>query len=102
MTHIRIERLGAGRCQEDASQNHKSDFIVGTCQDLDGVHRVDGSPDRQILCHIDGAGNAQKEEPDQHGRTKGRADLAGAGVLHAEQDSQNDQNNCYHIPLVAA
>ena len=102
MTHVGVQRLGTGGSKKDAAQNHKARLIVRTQQHLHGIDRVKRLQNDRILQQSQQAGNTQKREPHQHGRSKSFTDFTGTGVLHRKQDADNGQRDQHHHQLTFA
>ena len=63
VTHVRIERLGAGRRQKDEAEHHDARVVDGREQEHDAADGVERAQDGQVAEHIEQAGACQEQEP---------------------------------------
>ena len=63
VTHVRIERLGAGRRQEDKAEHHDARMVDGREQEHDAADGVECAQDGQVAEHVEQAGARQEQEP---------------------------------------
>ena len=74
VTHVRIERLGAGRRQEDKAEHHDARVVDGREQEHDAADGVERAQDGQVAEHVEQAGARQEQEPQRHKRAEQLAD----------------------------
>ena len=63
VTHVRIERLGAGRRQKDKAEHHDARVVDGREQEHDAADGVERAQDGQVAEHVEQAGARQEQEP---------------------------------------
>ena len=63
VTHVRIERLGAGRRQKDKAEHHDARVVDGREQEHDAADGVECAQDGQVAEHVEQAGARQEQEP---------------------------------------
>ena len=74
VAHVRIERLGAGRRQEDKAEHHDARVVDGREQEHDAADGVERAQDGQVAEHVEQAGASQEQEPERHKRAEQLAD----------------------------
>ena len=84
MTHVGVERLGAGDAQEDAAQQQEAG-CAAFHQGVDGVSRIEAGENGGVLQDAIKAERADGEEPQRHDRAEQAADPGGAERLHRER-----------------
>ena len=102
VAHIGIEGLRAGGGEEDAAEDHEPQFVRRAQQDPDGIDRIEGPEHDREGENVQPAGDSQKGKPEQHNRTEGLPDPAGAGVLDREECRDDDQRDDDDLPLAGA
>ena len=100
--HVGIQSLRAGGGEEDAAEDHEAGLVGGAEEHLNGVDGVEGLEHHGQRRDVHHAGDAEEAEPDEHHRTEGLADAAGAGVLDGEEQGDDEQGDDDHRPLADA
>ena len=60
VAHVRVERLGAGRRQEDEAEHHDARVVDGREQEHDAANGVERAQDGQVAEHVEQAGAGQE------------------------------------------
>ena len=92
MTHVGVERLGAGHRQHDRAEIDEGEPLVRH-DELDRIVGRQRAQDLGIVRDLVGAERGQDEEPETHDRAEHAADLPGPAHLHPEQDHDDDHGD---------
>jgi hypothetical protein len=98
MTHVRVQRLGAGHGEEDGAQRDERRPGV-YLEEPDRVQRVDRLEHARFLRDLTCAEDGEGEEPQRHDRAEQRAHPARAAVLHQEQANQDGERDRHDVGL---
>ena len=63
VAHVRVERLGTGRRQEDKAEDHDARMVDGREQEHDAADGVERAQDGQVAEHVEQTGACQEQEP---------------------------------------
>ena len=98
MTHVGIERLGAGDGQDDGAQRQHAVAAL-LHEEHDGVMRAERPQDRRVLEDVLDAEHRQHDEPQDHHRPEQGAHQRRTGALDGEQQDQDrDGQRNDHVP----
>src|SRR5947208_2137249 len=86
MAEVRVERLAAGRNEEDSAKNEKPVHAVGH-EKTNGVHRIDCEENGRLPEDSADSHHRQRREPHQHHWSENGADTGSTAPLkHKEHD----------------
>ena len=98
MTHVGIQRLGAGDTQKHRAQHQKAGQAVGE-QIRQAVNRIECGKHSRMLSDTVNAHHRHRREPQQHDRTKEVTNFGGALRLYREQHEQDHHRDGNDIRL---
>ena len=95
VTHVRVQRLGAGHRQDDRAEQQEAVEPV-TEQRAQRVARQQRPHDARLAQHLGQAQGADRGEPEQHHRAEQLAELRGALGLDQEQPREQHARHRNH------
>ena len=98
MPHVRIQRLGAGKGQNDRTEGSERNPAV-TVQEMQGVQRIDRLQDFRALQNVQYTHAGQGDKPDHDHWAEPSADTGRAFMLQCIQPDQHSHRQRHDIRL---
>ena len=93
VSHVGVQRLGAGGRQEHGAHDGDAGRIVRAEQEFHAVHGVERREHGPIAGEVHRADHGEEREPHQHHGAEHAADAFGAARLHGEQHDDDDHGD---------
>ncbi len=90
MAHIGVERLGPRNGEHDGAERDEGEIDMPR-DEADAEFGKERLQHEGVLRNLDGAHDADDQEPDRHDGAEGAAHAAGAAALAKEQDDDNGE-----------
>ncbi len=98
MTHVRVERLGAGDGKQDRTEDNKRSKAVAG-DEVQRIARIESLQDRRRFGDVPDTVDAQRHEPQGAYRPEEQAHDAGPIVLDREERNENARRDRHDIRL---